>query len=33
LHFADLHLSFLPLLFAGPLLLGLCVALLKKQET
>jgi ribosome-dependent ATPase len=33
LHFGDLHASFLPLLLAVPILLGLCVALLRKQET
>jgi ribosome-dependent ATPase len=33
LAFSDLRASFVPLLIAVPVLLGLCVALLKKQET
>jgi ribosome-dependent ATPase len=33
LNFGDLHASFLPLLIAIPVLVGLSVALLKKQET
>jgi len=33
LGFSDLEMSFLPLLLAGPVLLGLAVAFLKKQET
>jgi ribosome-dependent ATPase len=33
LNFQDLHASFLPLLVAVPVLLGLSAALLKKQET
>jgi ribosome-dependent ATPase len=33
LDFADLQASFIPLLIAVPVLLGLAVALLKKQET
>jgi len=33
LDFSDLHASFLPLLIAVPVLVGLCVALLKKQDT
>jgi ribosome-dependent ATPase len=33
LDFGDLHGSFLPLLIAGPLLVGLSAVLLKKQET
>jgi ribosome-dependent ATPase len=33
LDFSDLGLSFIPLLIAVPVLLGLCVMLLKKQET
>ncbi len=33
LDFSDLQMSFVPLLIAGPALLGLSVALLKKQET
>jgi ribosome-dependent ATPase len=32
LHFADLQASFVPLLVAVPVLLGLCALLLKKQE-
>jgi len=32
LHFADLQASFVPLLIAVPVLLGLCALLLKKQE-
>jgi ribosome-dependent ATPase len=32
LHVADLQASFVPLLLAVPVLIGLCVALLKKQE-
>ncbi len=33
LEFSDLYMSFIPLLLAPPILLGLSVALLKKQET
>ncbi len=33
LDFSDLGMSFIPLLIAVPVLLGLCVALLKEQET
>jgi len=33
LTFSDLRASFIPLLLAGPVLLGLCAALLKKQES
>jgi ribosome-dependent ATPase len=33
LDLSDLGMSFIPLLIAVPVLLGLCVALLKKQET
>ncbi len=33
LGFADLHASFWPLLLAVPVILGLSIVLLKKQET
>ena len=33
LDFSDLTMAFVPLMIAVPVLLGLCVALLKKQET
>jgi ribosome-dependent ATPase len=33
LNFGDLSASFVPLLIAAPLLIGLCAVLLKKQES